>query len=147
MRCPKCKFITSETNRVCPRCGEDLRALAEALGPFYKASGKEVILKESFLPPPSLSQPGPLESPAEVSNRESPPENPPLELELAEAELPPEKPLLEPEAPAASSPSGEEEPFAERPQEEPEPRSEIPKEESEDVLKELEALLEEDSQG
>ncbi|QJA05471.1 hypothetical protein FVE67_01095 [Thermosulfurimonas marina] len=55
MRCPKCRFITFEGRKSCPRCGEDLSALSETLGPFYEPRlPEDLILKDTILPPPSF---------------------------------------------------------------------------------------------
>ena len=115
MRCPKCKLITSETKRVCPRCGEDLSTLAEAFGPFYKASHQEDLL--------SLESLG----------------------ETQEVELGPEPSLPESHLPEIELIAEETEPVPEPPPKETESEKEGPFEE--DFLRELEEVLEEDSQG
>ncbi|OAQ21422.1 hypothetical protein [Thermosulfurimonas dismutans] len=151
MRCPKCRFITSETNKVCPRCGEDLSSLAESFGPFYKANEKEVILKDTLITaPPFISEPMSLEPPTEASDMESAAGPPSLELELPGIEPSSEQIPLELESLSTPSATTEEEISPTQPLEEPklELVLETPKKkEKEDLLKELEEVLEEDSQG
>ena len=125
MRCPKCKLITSETNRICPRCGEDLSTLAEAFGPFYKASHQEDLLSLEFLDE---------NSEVELETEPSLPESPLPEIELITEETGPERetqtePELVLEPPTEEMESGKEGPF------------------EEDFLRELEEVLEEDPQG
>ncbi|HFC98499.1 MAG TPA: hypothetical protein ENJ40_08605 [Thermosulfurimonas dismutans] len=86
MRCPKCKLITYEGNTRCPRCGEDLSALVEALGPFYKFSTNEIFLKDTLIKPPPFigapETPQPSEMPLPPLHEEPPePETPPLRQE------------------------------------------------------------------
>ena len=55
MRCPKCRLITYEGRKKCPRCGEDLSPLSETLGPFYEPNLPEnLILRDTLLTPPSF---------------------------------------------------------------------------------------------
>lgn len=148
MRCPKCRFITSETNKVCPRCGEDLSSLAESFGPFYKASEKEVILKDTLLTaPPFISEPMSLEPPTEPSDMESAAEPPSLEFKLPEIEPSPEEIPFELESLSTPSASTEEEIPPAQPLEKTKLELVLEPPKKEDFLKELEEVLEEDSQG
>jgi len=72
MRCPKCKLLTFEGNTTCPRCGEDLSALARRFGPFYQFTVDEVILKDTLLTAPPFISP-----PEEIPKTTSPPEGMP----------------------------------------------------------------------
>jgi len=48
MRCPKCRLITYEGRKKCPRCGEDLSPLSETLGPFYEPNLPNMVKNISF---------------------------------------------------------------------------------------------------
>jgi len=48
MLCPKCNYVFSEEERICPRCGEDVGSVLEELGYFPKASETEFFKVEDF---------------------------------------------------------------------------------------------------
>jgi len=49
MKCPKCDYVFSEENRVCPRCGEDVGEVLERIGFFPKSSDVVFFKVEDIL--------------------------------------------------------------------------------------------------